>query len=110
MFNFNFVSFAEITHSDALLDWFSKPQKYNELTNLQITSSSSITNNYNLITTLLLTLCSHALFLLISKLNPCRNITKCKGLRTKIHNKLFEYFTLGVYIRLIIEAYQYLLI
>lgn len=110
MFSFGEIPIKDYTYAYVALDWFDVPQVREDLKNAGLESGSTLKNNFSLLFTIVLIVIFHLVIMLIPKLKISENSSKPRKVCSFMRQKIYEIFTLGVYIRLISEAFQFLLL
>ncbi|CAI2386341.1 unnamed protein product [Moneuplotes crassus] len=104
-FSMDFIPFTNAA-SNGVSKGFNKDQKHQELRDIGLESQSAFVNNLGcLITLFIFVFCHLVVYLLQSKsarMNSPLEVTKF----SKFMIKLYKIFTLGVYIRFVLEAFQ----
>lgn len=108
-FSMDFLPFVK-PPSDGVKNQLDKPQTYAELEAVGLESRSAFANNTGLFATIGLLIGTHAIIYCFQNKSPTVLKSTKKAKFNKIAKKVFETFTFGVYIRFLLEAFQYLLL
>ena len=103
-FSFSFIPFSSLN----VFSWFSSPIDGSTMEKVGLKSGSTFLNNISLIFSILLIIFLHMIFLLIRRLLEKKLTTKPR--LKKIIEAIYKLFTLWLYLRILMEAYQFLLI
>lgn len=116
LFSFSFLNLHQIVPFKYLLNWFYFDQSNAELTLLQVKSESSFYNNFGVLFVILVLIVVHATMKLWqynwSRTSWCKNLSK-KSKFSKFNftvEKILLSFHFSIYIRILLEWSQFLLI
>ena len=89
-----------------------KQQLISELSEIGVESGSTFVNSFNLLFIFILVIIAHLLLILLPRksIAETENMSKPKKVFFYISRNLWIFFTFALYIRLILEAYQYILL
>ncbi|CAI2379520.1 unnamed protein product [Moneuplotes crassus] len=108
-FTMEFLPFSDSVKKNGLISKFDKEQKHESLQTIGLESQSVIVNNTGFVITLILLLIVHAMISCLPRKEEEDDEQSSKAKFNKLIKKAYQIFTLGVYIRFILEAFQYLL-
>ncbi|CAI2359943.1 unnamed protein product [Moneuplotes crassus] len=109
-FNMNFLPIQNNVVSKVPLDWLKQNQTNIGLGDMGIESGSSFNNNFGIICTLLMLIIFHCLWSLLPRTIDDDDPRDCKEKTLKFVGWVWKILTFGVYIRLVLEAYQNILL
>ena len=107
-FSFDFIPYSSLGFVDFIMDWFNLPVNGDLMAKVGLKSGSTLFNNTSLLINILLVLLLHLMFLVLRCI-LCAWWTNKQFVKFVI-NKIYKLLTVGLYLRLILEAYQFLLI
>ncbi|CAI2380784.1 unnamed protein product [Moneuplotes crassus] len=103
MLSFDFIQLKDIPFIKTITNWVKYPQTNEYLKDIGMSSGSSLVNYFSLITFIILLIICHICVYLFTKCARKSEHEKC----TKFFNKLFEFFTFNIYIRIFIQAFVF---
>jgi len=109
-FNMNFLPIQNNVVSKVPLDWLKQNQTNIGLGDMGMESGSSFNNNFCIIWTLLMLAIFHWLWSLLPRTIDDDDPRDCKEKTHKFVGWVWKILTFGVYIRLVLEAYQNILL
>ncbi|CAI2363645.1 unnamed protein product [Moneuplotes crassus] len=109
-FNMNFLPIKNNMVSKVPLDWLKQNQTNIGLGDMGMESGSSFNNNFGIICTLLILVIFHCLWSLLPRTIDDDDPRDCKEKTLKFVGWIWKILTFGVYIRLVLEAYQNILL
>ena len=109
-FSFNFIPIKDIPGVRILIDWIEFDQPVESLIDVGLESGSSRPNILSLLFILLLILILHLVLIVIPRFKIGVRSSKFRRAWNFVILKGCEMLTFGVYIRIVMEAYQYLLL
>ena len=107
-FSFDFMPFPNLDFLSGFLSWFNLPTPGNISSKLGLKSGSTFFNNISLFLNILIVVFIHIIFIIVKRLLNKR-LDK-RPIIKAIVERIYRLFTLWLYLRLIMEAYQFLLI
>ena len=107
-FSFDFIPFPSVSFLSIIMNWFNLPVNGDLMTKVGLKSGSTFFNNISLLINILFVLFLHQMFLIIRRILCAK--WKDKPWVKFVINKIYKFLTLCLYIRLMMEAYQFLLI
>ena len=106
--SFNFIPFKEIPGVEIAVGWFDYEQTDQGLKYFGIFSSSAFVNNFSLFCLILIIVVLD--FSILWCYKDCQVSPERRKMCHKVYQKVYEIFTLTIYIRLLLESYQFLLL
>ncbi|CAI2378071.1 unnamed protein product [Moneuplotes crassus] len=110
MFSMKFLPLSGTSTYGKLTNPIEKEQKHQSLKNISLEYQSSICNNIGVLLAFCIVILIHITIFWIPRRSSIVNHTSSKARFNKIMNAIFKIFTFGVYIRLALQAFQYLLL
>ena len=112
LFPFDSLSFKSSSASTSINDLFDFEQEDDILSKMGLESGSSFVNNYSLFLMIWIYALFHTYIFILNKLVSKLEIKFPRTVKVFhfIYIKMYNFMTLGIYIRTVLEAYQYLLI
>ena len=107
-FSFDFIPYLSLDFVNFIMDWFNLPVNGDLMKKVGLKSGSTLFNNISLLINILLVLILHLMFLVLRCI-LCACWTNKQWVKFVI-NKVYTLLTLCLYLRLMMEAYQFLLI
>ena len=107
-FSFDFIPFPSVSFLSIIMNWFNLPVSGDLMTKVGLKSGSTFFNNTSLLINILFVVLLHLMFLIFRRILCAR--LKDKPWIKFVINKIYKLLTLCLYIRLMLEAYQFLLI
>ena len=107
-FSFNFIPYPSLSFLSIIMNWFNLPVNGDLMTKVGLKSGSTFFNNISLLINILFVVFLHLIFLIIRSI-LCAWCKEKQWVKFVI-NKVYKLLTLCLYIRLMMEAYQFLLI
>ena len=107
-FSFEFIPYPSLSFLSIIMNWFNLPVNGDLMTKVGLKSGSTFFNNISLLINILFVLFLHQMFLIIRRILCAK--WKDKQWVKFVINKIYKFLTLCLYIRLMLEAYQFLLI
>ena len=104
----NFIPFKDIPGLNTIVDWFRFDQSMDNLSYFGIFSGSSFSNNFSLICVFVIIMMTHLMFYLLFRYLKIKD--REMTMWTKVFNKVFQLFTYTIYVRLILESNQFILL
>ena len=104
----NFIPFKDIPKVKDFLNWFSSDLLYSDLENFGIFSGSTLINNFSLLWVFGLIITSHLILNLLFKYIKFDRQRWPK--LTKFYDKIYQLFAFTIYIRLMLEASQFMML
>ncbi|CAI2380590.1 unnamed protein product [Moneuplotes crassus] len=108
-FNMKFLPIKSNIISEVPLEWMSKTQSSIELEDMGLESGSSFNNNFGLVFIVLILIFLHLLLTCCPREEKYLN-DDLRHKVAKIFKYVWRFFTFGIYIRLLLEAYQFIYI
>ena len=95
-----------------LVKLLDKEQEQADFNEIGVKSGSAFVNNFSLLFSILMIVLAHLLLILLPRksVEDTEDMTKTKKIFYYISRKLWAFFTFTVYVRLIMEAYQFMLL
>jgi hypothetical protein len=106
--SFNFIPFKDIPCLKILIDWMDFSFEFKELDHFGIFSGSTFVNNFSLVCILAIIFIVDLCFSAVYKKYP--SPLKREKWFQKVYYKIYEIFKGVIYVRLLLEAYQFLII
>ena len=109
LFSFSFLRFQDISFISSINNDLGGDQTNEYLDEIGITSNSVIINHMNLLLVYLIIFIIHMSIWLIARLIRLKLKSK-ESKCNKIMSKILDAFTFGVYVRLLIESFQFMML
>ena len=107
-FSFDFIPYTSISFLSIIMNWFNLPVSWDLMAKVGLKSGSTFFNNISLLINILFVVFMHQMFLILRSI-MCTKWKDRPWVKIVI-NKVYKFLTLCLYIRLMMEAYQFLLI
>ena len=107
-FSFDFIPYPSLRFVGLIMNWFNLPVNEDLMTKVGLKSGSTFFNNISLLINILFVVFLHLMFLIIRRI-LCAWWKEKQWVKFVI-DKIYKLLTLGLYLRLMLEAYQFLLI
>ena len=107
-FSFDFIPYQKLSFISIIYNFFNLPVDGDLMSKVGLKSGSTFLNNFSLLINYLFVVLIHLTFLAICRILNTR--WSIKPWAKFVINKVYKLFTLCLYIRLMMEAYQFLLI
>lgn len=109
-FSLGFLPINQIVFVNVPTVWLDTDQEYGELEEMGIDSGSAFNNNCAFLLTILLIIFTHIILKVLPRADEAEEENKAAKFYNIVINKLFQFFTFGLYIRFTLEAYQFMLL
>ena len=107
-FSFDFIPYSSLSFVNIIMNFFNLPVDGDLMKKVGLKSGSTFLNNISLIINILFAIFLHLLFLAVRRILNAR--WSSRPWIKLVIDKIYKLFTLWLYLRLIMQAYQFLLI
>lgn len=109
-FSMNFLPFQDQAKQSSLMSGMNKNQTKDELHDITLNSQSSMINTIGILVSLVFLIATHSVLFILPKAEEENEEVDQKRKVKIFMMKLYKIFTFGVYVRFILEAFQYILL